>query len=202
MASNPTTVVVGIKELAKVFEQLPERLERKVLRAALKAGSKPLLTRARARAQRLARHEWRTLSTGKRLRVASWQDHDPSSRTHLFETLGTRPKTYTRSGVVYLAAGPMYAGGQHGHLVEHGHRMVVGGTVARIKGKAIGKTRYAKNRALTGRGRVVGQVKGKPFLRPAFEESQGAILDAITAECVAKVEKEAAKLAKEAGALV
>jgi len=55
------------------------------------------------------------------------------------------------------------------HLVEFGHKMVVGGT---ISSGDPARTRKAKDPNRTGKGRVVGLVEPKPFVRPGAEKSK------------------------------
>lgn len=66
------------------------------------------------------------------------------------------------------------------HLVEFGHKLVVGGT---LKGSG-GKTRTARNRFRTGKGRVIGFVSSRPdstkgFFRKGIEISEKKVQEAM-----------------------
>ena len=70
----------------------------------------------------------------------------------LRDTIGMEVRDY---GVRTLGlAGPYYPAGAHGHLVEFGHRLVT----------------HGKDR---------GYVAGRPFMRPAFEETKAEQLAAM-----------------------
>ena len=86
---------------------------------------------------------------------------------HLSDAALSVQRNYGRDGVAYIAVGFEWPYGAHGWLVEHGHRMVTGGTVARLGGKAPN----AKREELTGKGRVVGFVAAHPIAKPAFDAS-------------------------------
>ncbi len=77
------------------------------------------------------------------------------------------------NGVQYSAVGFAWPEGAQGWLVDKGHRMVTGGTVARISGRQMGKAPGARSVGLTGAGRVVGFVKPHPIALPAFEQALG-----------------------------
>lgn len=108
---------------------------------------------------------------------------DKPGKTPLRETVQSKVKEYP-SGKVVLVVGYNYSGGgQHGHLVEEGHRQVAGGKVAR-KGK---KTDAAKHA-----GRVVGTVEGRHYLRKAIqatESQQESAMEAGIAKAIQETEK-------------
>lgn len=110
-------------------------------------------------------------------------------RKHLRDTISTNVRVYNK--VVYGAAGPQYPAGAGGHLVEHGHRIVTGGSVARIGKYATKKTPKAA-RGRTGKGRVGGMAKPFPFMRPAMESTRASVLSRLTAVLAAHVERAAA----------
>ena len=66
----------------------------------------------------------------------------------------------------------------HGHLVERGHRLVRGGQVTRLN-RGTGKRSTVKlvDGVLTGKrggrytGRVIGQVKKHPFVKPVVDDA-------------------------------
>ncbi len=87
-----------------------------------------------------------------------WGANNPENRNvagalkPLRDTIGMEVRSY---GVRQLAlAGPYYPAGAHGHLVEYGHRLIV-------------------------HGKERGYVAGRPFMRPAFDETKGEQLAAM-----------------------
>lgn len=110
--------VSGLPELKAGLEALRYRVQNKVVRKALEAAAVPITAAATANALRHRRQA----------EVRGYKDKDT---LQLNRTIGTRVKTYRRGGTLFLAAGPLYKmGGYHGHLVEFGHRIVKGGTLA------------------------------------------------------------------------
>lgn len=79
------------------------------------------------------------------------------------------------------------AGTGYGHLVEYGHRMVIGGRVQR---QTLRSARGAlKPQATSGRfaGRVVGQVAPHPFARPTFAAMAGQFSADVEAQLIAQL---------------
>ena len=67
-------------------------------------------------------------------------------------------------------------------MVEYGHRLVRGG-----------RSRLLKNGKAIGPGKEIGEVEAKPFIRPAYEESQAAVANAIQNTLVESIIKAATK---------
>jgi len=114
----------------------------------------------------------------------------PVEEGDLKESLAKKRKQYVRRRTCWVGVGPSGKTGQQGWLVEYGHRIVVGGTTARISGRDKGKTPKAANQANTGKGRVVGMVPPKPFLRPAFEANKAKVFSVYRRKLIAGIEKE------------
>lgn len=162
------TVTVSAKQLGDmdhVLKQLSgEWLGNRVLRGAMGAAAKPLVQRA------------------KELCPPPGYKHDKPGLKPLRDTISWVFREYSRARVAIV--GPLAPAGAHGHLVEFGHRMVVGGRVARQweirlantpeemwtaaqrAGVASWKSRRRRGdrRARPATGTVVGQVAGRPFL--------------------------------------
>ena len=108
-------------------------------------------------------------------------------------------------GKVLAVVGPDRDGGQHGHLVEFGHDIVVGGKgdpkqkegwtpelVWNEKLKTMVFKHGAPRRLKIGsqRGKTVGRARKFPFLRPAFDETksqQYAAMEAVVARTVREI---------------
>ena len=142
-----SVTVTGIEQLAKTFEAIPARLHLKVLSKGLVAAAEPMLKVARVNAAKFAR-SWE-LGGGRTMTVAGGSKR--RTGPHLFASLGTRAKVFTYGQTSFVAAGAVYPAAAHAHLLEFGHRMVVGGTIKRIPPE--GLTRFKVFRALrSGRG--------------------------------------------------
>lgn len=163
-----TVDILGLEETLAALKTLGAQVEREATKPAIQAGANVVTVVARAEAKK---H-----SPGAAERKITRKMTDP----HLFEKVAFRLRTYQKGNVVFAAVGEEAKGAQHAHLVEFGHRMVVGGSVARITGKQKGYAPPTKNKALRGAGRVVGQVPPHPWLRPVFEARKRRALDAIT----------------------
>lgn len=114
--------------------------------------------------------------------------YDKPGKKALRDTIGWVFREYTGAKVAVI--GPLAPAGAHGHLVERGHRMAVGGRVAReweernLRDAAMGRLTKRQVRAMRGwakrggrkpiKGRVVGRVAGRPFMEPAAKETEQA----------------------------
>jgi hypothetical protein len=200
--AGPVTVrISGLEAARQIMRDFPAKLEKKVLRAAL--------NKAAAIGQKAAREEAKKRSdskgtyttifnptTGKIERI---KYHKSVREKHLYESIGRRSKTLSASGMIRVSVGEI-SNMPHGWLVEYGHRMVVGGTVARISGKQAGKAPKAKRQGMTGKGRVVGQVEPHPWISIAFERSSAQMMSVFETEVVSRGEAEAAKMVSSAAA--
>ena len=125
------------------------------------------------------------------LRAAEAKGYRRKKGKHLYQTIGHRLKYYKNKASILVAVGPIYRqGGWHSHLVEFGHRIVRGGTLApkpdwtpeliwNAKLKTMVFKYGAPRRTKTGRthkGKVVGVVAGKPFQEPAWGVNKSKVL--------------------------
>jgi HK97 gp10 family phage protein len=154
-----------IKKMRHAMNQLPKAVFKRQVRNAVKKAITPM----KKRAQQLA----------------------PKKSGLLKRSISSKTKTYKNTGNVV----GMIGGGPHAHLVEFGHRIVTGGTAARISGKRRGKSDAATNKANTGKGSVVGFVPGRPFLRPAFIETKNESASIYRERILIGIDTEAKKLA-------
>jgi hypothetical protein len=161
---------------------LPDEISRKVLLPAMKAADLVGKNAAEAEARR---------HTSDR----------PKKGGHLVTTTGAAEARL--NSTVVGKVGFFGKAGAHGWLVEHGHRMVVGGTVARVNkaSRQFGRSPKAKSAANTGAGRVVGQVPEHPILLPAYEKAKAGMEQAFAGEVIARTDKVATQLAKQTGAI-
>jgi HK97 gp10 family phage protein len=104
----------GANEITAALKGVSEKLAGQTLNKAIKAAANVMLRAAKAAARK--RHK-----SGK-------------GTGNLARSMAIRQLTYA-NGVVYAAIGPSWPKGAHGWLVEHGHRIVTGGTVTRRGGK-------------------------------------------------------------------
>ncbi|MCG8430379.1 MAG: HK97 gp10 family phage protein [Candidatus Omnitrophica bacterium] len=156
--------IEGFRELAMELKGLEPKLQKRVFGKVVRAGSKVVLKDARRRAPKRSR-EWEGASY-------------PNPPGTLRKGIIVRRKRGKSFGIIRDVIGFSKAA-WYGRLVETGHRIVVGGTLAggskRRKTKGTPFTR--SGRATTsGQGRVVGHVPPKPFLRPAFDNNIERVL--------------------------
>jgi HK97 gp10 family phage protein len=192
----------GERQLKQLLKELGPKIEDKVTVSAMKKAAKPIEAAARANAMRL-----RTRSISRQAKViyaaferkarriqrrggdvgafiektrAQWyvQAMEGTLQHQLARSIGTRTKRYTAQGVVYVAIGPKWPQGAHGHLVEYGH-------------KPSGWYRRHKKRKF---------VPAHPFMRPAYEAHKRQALSIAIHEHRAKVEREARKAGRQARA--
>lgn len=156
--------------LEKAMKQLPEKV---FLRHAGKAAGKAMTPVSR---------------TAKKMAPKESGDYRKS--------IGKKRKTYRRTHTVWVGVGPRKgkANAYLGHLHEFGHRIVVGGTTARVGGKRHGKADAAKDRSRTGKGRVVGFVPPRPHLRPGLRNNQDKVFSTCKTELKKGVLEEARKI--------
>lgn len=168
----------GEKKLARALSQVAEGVQRRVLKTAGKAAGRMIATEMKRSARRLG--------TKGRVRVGDKTraetrieklERQIEARYRLAETIEYKTKVYKRSGVFFVAIGPVYGAeygykGNIGHLVEKGHRMVLWGRQ-------------------TG-----GRVPAYPFAKPAFDAKVNAAKQVIAVKVRAGLAREAAKARK------
>jgi len=119
----------GGKQLERALLQLPKELRGEILQQSLVAGAEPVRTDAasRARTRRGPRRRPETITLADSIKTFLGE----KDATHAVVDVGTKKP--------------------HAHLVEFGHRKVVG-------------------------DQTLGQVPAYPFLRPAFDENKEEVL--------------------------
>jgi len=90
----------------------------------------------------------------------------------------------TREGAYRAVIGPRKGTGRAAHLVEYGHRLVKGG---RSRIGPLGVIEYGagekdKKGRLIKNGHEIGEVPAHPFLRPAYESTERAVVDQYVCE--------------------
>lgn len=137
--------------------------------------------KVRKRLQTLGRRAYEkclTRALGKAANViaraqrASAREHADPKRTegkHLYQTITRVTRKYRKDLKQVTPVGPRKGEAPHEHLLEMGHRMVVGGTVQRIATMQAASPSKGGQR---GKGRVVGFVRGIHWAENAFERSK------------------------------
>jgi hypothetical protein len=187
--------LAGERELKKLLKELGPRIERKVTRGAMVKAARPIIRGARQNLKRMstAREEAARVAfveAGMKKGAARKAGRKRRHRGDLARSIGYRQKSYTAQGVVFVAAGPKWPQGAHGHLVEFGHRIARGGSLSR-------RGRRTTKKAT---GRAIGFVPAYPFMRPAYEMHKREALTLAIQEHRARVEREAQKLTYHARA--
>ena len=169
MAKSGMTLT-GDKELDRAFQQLPDRVQRKVARQAVSAALTPMVKAAK----RLA----------------------PKDEGLLKKSIGKKVKTYRNNGVTWGAVGArsgfktVIDGKVHDprkiiHLVEFGAKAHV------IKPKA------RKALSVDGQARAIVHhpgTEGTRFMIRAHDQTRGAVLNTLSKKLGSGIEREAKKL--------
>jgi HK97 gp10 family phage protein len=208
----------GDVSLRQLLQELGPEIEEKVTVDAMRKAAVPIVEATRANAMRLGtrsvqraatvmaasleRKVQRLAKRGKtgkakalvQKTIAKWYlgAMEGNLQHQLAASIGSRQKRYTAQGVVYVAIGPRWPEGAHGHLVEMGHRTTVRGTGTLRRISRGGKPRrdpISKLRGRTGRGRVRSFVPAHPFLRPAFDAHKDEAFSVAVQEHRARVER-------------
>ena len=144
-----TATVTGYDEAIEVLRQIDVAVRARIVRRAVKDVVSEAAREMKSAAPQRA-------DAGKR------------ARQRLRQRLGDMVKTYRDGSLTFAMAGERsYARGQrHAHLVEHGHRIVTGGTVEHrraVTNKLTGEIGYRTYipRAVKAERRGKGQVKGR-----------------------------------------
>ena len=95
---------------------------------------------------------------------------------NLESSVGHREKKYSQA--VFATIGPLWPLGAHGHLVEFGHDVVLGGS----KPSDGRSARKASTAARRGKGRVAGRTRAIPFEEKAWESVQYIALATVEQE--------------------
>ena len=214
--------VEGDAALRQFLGAVGPRIEEKVTVAAMRKAAAPIVQAARANAMKLGTRSVRRAATQMVQSLQrSVQRLNRSGKTkqaaaaiqrtirraqrmrgtphQLARSIGIRVKRYTAQGIVYVAVGPRWPEGAHGHLVEFGHRTSKHrtGTLERNlvrSARAGSKFRRTATSRVTGRaggGITAGFVPAHPFMRPAWDSCAQQALTIATQEHRALVEREA-----------
>jgi len=124
--SGTAVKIEGLDETIRTLKALGARIERKILRQSLGKAATTFKKVAKKGAREI-------------LAAAQMRGYKRKQGQHLFQTVTSRVKSYTKNGVVYCAAGPGKDLAPHAYLVEAGHRIVRGGTNSK-SGKTPGLT--------------------------------------------------------------
>ena len=172
------TTISGDNEAIRALQELPDKIAMRVMRFALKKSQAPGISAAKSAAS--------AIKTNRTIGV------------HLADTVISKVRTYRKNETIYGMIG--FTGGAS-WLVEHGHRLVKGGTVARINKLRTDYNRapYAKDRANTGAGSVIGQVPPHPYMAPAMQRVTGQMQEIFISELQNATGRAIAKIAAEAG---
>jgi len=160
-AKSATAIVVtNASEVAEYFDQLTERLQRKVIRQAVGAGGQILVKKTR---EVLKREQKTTRGTA-----------DPGDKP-LWKTITKKPWSKPQRGLIGTVVGPAWPAGAHGYNVEHGHDIVIS------RGPRAGESTGRRTRALEFQSLAeqisVPEVRTKQIekLRAAIAKERGKI---------------------------
>jgi HK97 gp10 family phage protein len=161
--AEPAIALEGDKELERQLKKMPDVLFQKTVSKAVSKAMTPINRQARANANAVK-------DTGA-----------------LKRSIGKRTRKYKKSGVVVGVVGvkrdhsetddkgKKHVPTNYAHLVEYGHKIAVGGTLAYESLGEVFKAGATARKGKSGRrgkGENVGSVPPRPLLRHAFETKE------------------------------
>jgi len=192
-ANSLTLTVGGVGDLLEAFQAIGSIGTRDALRNALKRAMKPMKEAAEALAP--VGTEERSVHK-KKLRDSI-----------IIRTTLSRSQKAKRGGKRAVAEVFLGSSAPHAHLVEFGHRQVVGktrkGTAVEWDHRRDRQGRWIRHR-VTKRaddaiaGKVVGHVPKHPFLRPAFDSRKGEAIKIFGQEIANEVKRVATRYGRQA----
>ena len=174
MASSRFSVD-GLAELDKLLKSLPVRIEKNVLKGALRAGQKVMLQGAKSHLNEVTKRDSGALENSLRIRFARRS-----------EGYG-----WVRS---YLVAGDRHA--FYSHMVEFGTASFYSGSGETVGAPYVIAPKVKKSLFFGGQARkavVHPGIKPKPFMRPALDEQAESSIRAMTEYLRRRIPKELQK---------
>lgn len=175
-----TCRIEGLTELERNLASLGQRVHNRVQRQAVNAAMRPILKEARARAPR----DSGALAKSLIVKVRTYQGNvfaaflGPEANKVYWIHRRSRRGNYASIRL------HKHVPSNIAHLVEMGHRMVVGGKVARVGAM----TNPSKHK-----GRVIGFVAARPFLVPSMESQIAAATQAYADKMAQGIAREVEK---------
>jgi HK97 gp10 family phage protein len=166
--SSVVSMVVDAKQEAELLRKLNglgNRVFRKVVSGAANAAMTPVLKTARKLV--------------------------PVGEGKLAASLIKKRKTYSKTQTVWVGVGAAKGRAPHAHLVEFGHMLYASGDVWKDVHGAVAKDKFFRNGGR--RGKFLGFVPPRPFLRPAFDQNQPLVMQKYREKLAKGVEREALK---------
>ena len=178
-------VISGLAELNSVLQQLPVKVENKILRGALRAGAKVFLLEARKRVP------VQSGALRRSLRIKTSSRRGVVTATMIAGDSKTNKTVHKKKGGGIKVT---YSNAWYAHLVEFGTAAhYVKSTKEKYSSVRIDKNGKPARRQ---KSRVVSGVKHpgakpQPFMRPAFKAGQRAAVDAVANYIRNRLAKEA-----------
>jgi len=152
-----------LRQVEKHLKKLTDKDAQKVVKQAIRKGAAVIRKAMRGEAPRD--------ETGQLKKSIKVRRFKARRGRGIFAQIGSDPRVFN-----------------HAHLVEFGHRMVLGGTIS-----SGGRVRKADNPDRTGKGRVVGFVGPTPFARRTYAKVDGPVIEKARQEIIKKIESAAKK---------
>ena len=146
--------VFGVEDLAAALGSLSERVEKNVVAKVMGDAMLPLMRAMRANIQRMTK-----------------APPNKPNRGRLHQENAIEIKQAKGRHAAFGVVGPMYSIAPHAHLVEFGHRIVTGGTAARVTSTGIVK----RARTGTGKGKIGKRTQKFPFAQEAFDRTKDQV---------------------------
>ena len=178
--SARVSVKLDYAPLMAELQRLPALLAQDVVLRGVRFAVKPIEQRARQLVQQPGKPGYYQRWNGTRPDVG--EQSRKGGQKMLRDTITHTIKRYD-SGVIVAVVGPAWPSGNHGHLVEKGHRIAVKGTLRVATGSRKGYAPAVTKRA-AARGHKTGggiirpwaqRTRALPFMQPAVEQSKADV---------------------------
>lgn len=180
MATESSVEISGLAELDKLLKELPTLIERNVMRSALREGQEKMLDAAKANLQRNGSVDSGELIKSLRISHKRKSEQYGWIRYHL--VAGNKKAWYS-------------------HIVEYGSGSFYSGTGTKSKKQPYRITAKKKKYLLIAGGKLIKSVihsgaRPKPFMRPAWDSTNQASIEAIAQYARARIPREIKKANK------
>lgn len=188
--------VTGIETISEVLKGLPREMRARILATAVEEGAKPLVASAKQHLRRSVRTGALYMSVGKRVKE---YEHTASAVAIVGPQRGYfRGREQVKKGESAQGA---ESPSHYAHLIEFGHHIAKGGSLrpqynlvltqtgaVSKNGKPIKRWKRGTIKA-AAKGEKAGWVAARPFMRPAFMKTKGAVATALVRSISKGVER-------------
>lgn len=198
-------LISGVEGLVEKLESLPIIYRKRSVEEGMNAAGRLIAKRMRELVQQPGSPGYTPIPKTSRTGKGRKRKNNKRLRDTIgFDVLTFKFGVADKAGAL-LAVRPQLPAGAHRHLLEHGHRLVHGGSIAkkakahdkpeskrgrkRTKGFVDGVAPRAVDASRTGAGRQTSFVDPKPFIKPTYDDTQGQARSLIISGMVAAIKE-------------